>query len=721
MSASTEPGADSSRTAGENSLRKQLDALATGKIDNATFLRTTLQRFRINSDESWEVLSLLDQYHRLGKIKADTFREIKTKIAEYAMGSMDVAATSDVAVAPVVPVPPVAPMAAPVAPAPVASAARAAPTASPAPPSPPPAAAPAPSPPPAAAPAPSPPPAAAPAPSPPPAAAPVPAPTLSAAREPSVSHVSVKESTARQSASVKSTAPPEPPRDAKVGDVLRRRYRLESILGTGSMGTVYEASDPLRLGVPPLGQRMAIKVLHSAVAKRLELLQELRREFQDLQLLSHPNILRVYEFDRDGPLAFFTMEILSGISLARLVSARQQGPLPRPLALAMIRDLASALDHAHSHNLLHGDINPQNVFINTRGEVRLLNFGKAQRTGISPITVEEEPLMTSSATPGFASCQVLEGDQRNVQDDLFSLACVACLILSGQHPYRGNSAIEARAMHLRPRRPGGLSHAQWSALRAALHFDRKKRPADIATWTAQFDLRDAAARLPPVGEMIEARATASNRWVPIAAVAAVVVALAAAYWMATQNGRPPAEANSTHDTAVVQAEQSPAPATPVAAAPKTPAPLPAPIAAPPKHVESSVLASAPPPAVSPAAESPTPSAASASRTKVEMIADTVEAIPGEHAVPVIVRRRGSLRGETHFNWWTESGTAKPGTDFVAVVPRVERMEDGQSSATLTIAVTDVLRAQPKSFYVVIDEAEGGATLNGRRLTMITLQ
>ena len=86
-----------------------------------------------------------------------------------------------------------------------------------------------------------------------------------------------------------------------------------------------------------------------------------------------------------------------------------------------------------------------------------------------------------------------------------------------------------------------------------------------------------------------------------------------------------------------------------------------------------------------------------------------------------VRRRGSLRGETRFNWWTESGTAKPGADFVAVVPRIERMEDGQTTATLTVAVTDVLRAQPKSFYVVIDEAEGGATLSGRRLTMVTLQ
>ena len=715
MSASTEPDTASSRTTGEYSLRKQLDALASGKMDNATFLRNTVQRFRVDSDESWEVLSLLDQYHRLGKIKAEAFHELKTKIAEYAMGSMDVAAASGAA--------PAAPPSAATPPTPPT------PATSPTPPT------------------------ASTAPSPqvaPAAAAPagaagaagarksIPelAPTPGAAREPSVSHVSLKDSSAKQATSVKLTAPPEPPRDAKVGDILRRRYRLENILGTGSMGTVYEATDPLRLDVPPLGPRMAIKVLHSAVAKRLELLQELRREFQDLQALSHPNILRVYEFDRDGPLAFFTMELLSGISLPRLLSARQQGPLPRPLALALIRDLASAVSYAHSHNFLHGDINPQNIFITTHGEVRLLNFGKAQRTGVSPVTAEVQPLTTSSASPGYASCQVLEGDQRSVQDDVFSLACVACLILSGQHPFRDNSAIEARAMHLRPRRPRDLSHRQWSALRSGLHFDRKSRPADVASWMAKIDLRDAAPRLPSVGAMIEANTPVSHHLVPIAAVGAAIIGLGAAYWVATQNGGRPAQvpasqqpalpqparsADPTAAIAVAPKPQATTPVTPPAAAPSpAPAPLPPPAATakppPAKHAEPSVAVAAP--QVSHAAETPTPVA---SHAKVEMATDTLEAPPGDHAVQVIVRRRGSLRGETRFNWWTESGTAKPGADFVAVVPRIERMEDGQASATLTVAVTDVLRAQPKSFYVVIDEADGGATLSGRRLTMVTLQ
>ena len=85
-----------------------------------------------------------------------------------------------------------------------------------------------------------------------------------------------------------------------------------------------------------------------------------------------------------------------------------------------------------------------------------------------------------------------------------------------------------------------------------------------------------------------------------------------------------------------------------------------------------------------------------------------------------MRRKGNARGETSFNWWTESGTAKPGTDFAPITPRVEQMEDGQLSVTLNIPLSITPRGQPKSFYVVIDEAQGGATLSGRRLTMVTL-
>ena len=104
-----------------------------------------------------------------------------------------------------------------------------------------------------------------------------------------------------------------------------------------------------------------------------------------------------------------------------------------------------------------------------------------------------------------------------------------------------------------------------------------------------------------------------------------------------------------------------------------------------------------------------------------MAADTVDVLGADKSAQVVVRRRGSPQGAAAFTWWTESGTAKPGVDFVPVMPRTEVIEDGRSSVTLDVAVSDAPRRRPKSFYVVIDRAESGPALGGRTLTMITIQ
>jgi hypothetical protein len=86
----------------------------------------------------------------------------------------------------------------------------------------------------------------------------------------------------------------------------------------------------------------------------------------------------------------------------------------------------------------------------------------------------------------------------------------------------------------------------------------------------------------------------------------------------------------------------------------------------------------------------------------------------------MVRRKGNLRGEIGFTWWTESGTAKPGTDFTPVVPQVAHMGDRQTGVSLVIPLLNSSRAQSKSFYVVIDVPEGNAKLGERALAMVTL-
>jgi hypothetical protein len=104
-----------------------------------------------------------------------------------------------------------------------------------------------------------------------------------------------------------------------------------------------------------------------------------------------------------------------------------------------------------------------------------------------------------------------------------------------------------------------------------------------------------------------------------------------------------------------------------------------------------------------------------------MAADTIDVANGDTTAHITVRRRGNLHGDATFSWWTESGTAKPGTDFAAVTPRVDHIPDGSASVNLSIMLSGAPRSQPKSFYVVIDTTENPGTLMGaKNLTMVTL-
>jgi hypothetical protein len=524
----------------------------------------------------------------------------------------------------------------------------------------------------------------------------------------------------------------EPPAPAaprlKPGDKLRDRYRIGGILGQGGMGTVFEAVDDFRVAAPPSGQRLAIKLLHTAVTKRAELFAELRREFQNLQLLSHPNIVRVYEFDRDGPLAFFTMELLDGALLSSVLLSRKPLHLEHAHSLAVIRDVGAAIAHAHSRGVVHGDINPQNIFITARGELRVLDFGASNRLIVEPATTDDEIKRARFATPGYASCQVLEGKRPDARDDVFALACVAYRLLGGEHPFSENSALEARAAGSSARRPEKLTQRRWRVLQEGLQWDRAMRPGDLQNWLERLDLRGAAKSLPALADLLDPPAPAKREFVMpqanilrAAVAAAVVLALAGGVWFAGAHKTSPRIIATAPAGNIAPARDGSADRVlPPAAAHELPLPL-----ADSPAVADSLPAAAIEPAAAPRpaalASSATPAAVPSLRSAlIEMTVPTVEVPAGEVSARVVVRRKGNMRGEIDFTWWTESGTAKPGTDFSPVVPQVAHIGDRQSSVPLSIPLINSPRAQSKSFYVVIDLPEGNAKLGERALTMVTL-
>jgi serine/threonine protein kinase len=689
----------------EGAIKSWLDALANGSCDAPSFLQAMQNRFSAAPDGTWEVLSQLDQYYRRGRIETETFKTIKKALAESVLGLGIMAAADDARVraAP----PPETPM-----------------------------------------------PRDPPAPRDTPAARDVPV-----ARD-IVSPSRIEQTDAHprreETQALDSVGEPKP------GNVLRRRFRIEAVCGQGAMGTVFQVLDEFRLETPG-SQRLALKVLHPAVAKRAELLAELRREFQTLQSLTHPNILRVFDFDRDGPLVFFTMELLTGTTLSRMLQARKLVPLERPQSLALIREVGAALSYAHARGAVHGDLNLRNIFVTGAGEVRVMSFGTALKVRQSSRAPDHELTLPLSAS-NYASCQVLEGERADARDDVFSLACIAYVLLSGVHPFPRSTALEARDAKVRIRRPAGLSTRQWHALRSALRWERESRPADVQQWLSQLELSSAAKKLAPLNDLLEPLdGREPLPWRGIGIAAGAVLLLLAAYWVVSHramlpsldstasirapvNSAPPAAENSAPPASTVAAKAPPpAAAAPAKASPpvsvpaaKTPPPLgvgsiktsPPPVAAAApasQPVSHQVLPAAatphsgasPAPTPGPAAAVPTGAAAGAS--KVELAADTVDVPSGQASAQVLVHRKGSLRGETSFTWWTESGTAKPGTDFSAVVPQLAYVADGKSNVSLSIPLSIAPHTQPKSFYIVIDHADGGATLGARTLTMVTLQ
>ncbi|MGO8830839.1 MAG: serine/threonine protein kinase [Steroidobacteraceae bacterium] len=653
----TEPIGDSARAAAAPDTAKDwLDALACGTCDEDVFLRAVQPLVQISSDAGWELLSLLDQYYRRGKIKPEVFRAIKSHFEGHLLGT-----SSDIEVS----VPPAQKY------------------------------------------------------------GPFPAAALSSA----TTSVAVPAAVGAGSAVLAARGNR---REIAVGDVLRGRYRIKGVLGRGDTGCVFEAVDEYLLDLPDVEQRLAIKVPH-AVADRPELLDELRREFQRMQSLSHPNILRVHEYDRHGGIAFFTMEYLSGLSLSRVLSARHQIALQRPHAVAIIRAVGAALAHAHAHGVVHGDLNPENIFITDAGEVRVMDFGGAHEPHRASrirdaASAEQKP----AAALRYASCQLLEGGAAGTRDDLYAFACVVYLLLAGRHPFRDQTSLEARMLGMRPTRPAGLTGAQWRAQRMGLAFDRERRPADVEKWLIPFDGHSAAEGLPALLELLRVSTPKRSRWLRPSLAAGVAAMLAvgwgvwtnvdsitgAAAWLRQTRHRA-ADAESPAEQSTARSPPASAPARTTPPAPPTAASAPP---APPAAASAPPAAASAPPASKPSVRATAPvSAPRVQRSRIELSAAAVEVRPAESTAEVLVRRSGNVQGNASFHWWTESGTAKPGQDFMPVAPREESIGQGKGAVKLHIPlVSDSTRQQPKSFYVVISDPSDGATLGARTVTIVTI-
>lgn len=272
------------------------------------------------------------------------------------------------------------------------------------------------------------------------------------------------------------------------GYTLRRRYRLGEIIGRGGMSTVYAAVDVLRQRARASDAEVAVKIVDLLGPMRPDAVELIHREARRMRELAHPNVVRVHDSDIDGPFHFIVMERLTGETLAQRLRARPGTGLAVASAFDLVSAMAAGLDVAHAAGVVHGDLKPSNVFLTAAGAVKLLDFGLGFAAG-GIAGDDEDPTILYLArlgglTPSFAPREVLAGGEPTPASDVFSLAVVAYLALTGRHPYDRRNALEAEALGLVPPRPEVLDRRQWATLAAGLAFDPAARPAGAGAFAA---------------------------------------------------------------------------------------------------------------------------------------------------------------------------------------------------------------------------------------------
>jgi len=269
------------------------------------------------------------------------------------------------------------------------------------------------------------------------------------------------------------------------GAVVGETYRIGSLLGRGGMGAVW-AAEHLRLP----GKRVAVKVLLDPAAAGEEMFQRFRREAEIASRLGHPNIVEVLDFNvLPGGQPYIVLEYLEGETLARRL---RSGPVPLEPALAIARQIGSALQAAHRADVVHRDLKPDNVFLCIPEEdvptrVKVLDFGISKIRGSGTLATSDSILM---GTPQYMSPEQAVGrnSELDARTDLFALGAIVYEMLAGQPAFAGGSLAQVvyRVVHvapaplrsLVPSLPGDVV----SSVERALSKSPADRQPDVATF-----------------------------------------------------------------------------------------------------------------------------------------------------------------------------------------------------------------------------------------------
>ena len=262
------------------------------------------------------------------------------------------------------------------------------------------------------------------------------------------------------------------------------RYELLERIGQGSLGVLYRARDTV------LGREVAVKIMAAGFLGDEAAHARFFHEAKAAARLQHVNIVTVFEFGEQEDTPFIVMEFLRGFSLAERM--RQSTPMPLREKVDIAIQLCAGLEAAHKQGVVHRDVKPANIWLCLNGTVKLLDFGIATAAS-SNATVADV-----FASPGYMSPEQIEGREVDTRTDIFSAGAVIYEMLTGRHPFEGDSAtaVMLKIVNDVPRRieSGELP----AALKAAVARALEKSPAARYARAADFgrDLKSVKATMP---------------------------------------------------------------------------------------------------------------------------------------------------------------------------------------------------------------------------------
>src|SRR6202047_1926472 len=232
--------------------------------------------------------------------------------------------------------------------------------------------------------------------------------------------------------SVAVTAPPDAPYpqgEELVGTLLAERYEILELLGRGGMGAVYKARDT------ELGRLVALKLIRPDLASNPEILLRFKQELILAREVTHRNVIRIFDLGQTKGFKFITMEFVEGRDLRAVL--RERGKLPPDETVRIIAQVCRALESAHAAGVVHRDLKPQNIMLDVRDRVYVMDFGIAHSL--------ETPGMTQTGvlmgTPEYMSPEQAKGIKVDARSDLFALGIIFYEMLTGISPFKADTAM----------------------------------------------------------------------------------------------------------------------------------------------------------------------------------------------------------------------------------------------------------------------------------------